>query len=415
MSPAADIGVFHPGTQHSWQTALALQQLGRLAWYATSIFYQPARFPYVLERLPAPLGPAVGRQLQRFHHPLLDPARVRTAGVIEWFERAAAVLGRPRLAQWLDFVGNASFGRALRGAASDPAVRALWGYNASSSTLFQSAEASDKLRILDRTTGDWRSYNAAMDRVADAYPHWFMPVERRIGARLIAREQREYELADVILCGSEFAGDTVRREGGGAVAAKVRVLTYGYDEGLFGQLPPPRPVESDEPVRFLYLGLAIPRKGIHHALEAIARIPPSQAQLTVVGRLGIPPQVFARFADRVSFVPTVPRAQVPAVLARHHVLVFPTHFEGAGIVLYEALAAGCALIQSDRAALAVTDRTGLLLGEPSTDELHRAMLAAIEDRDRLNAWRAAAQGEARRYSFARYRQGIADLLAEFLP
>ena len=46
------VAVFHPGTQHSWQTAFALQQLGRLQWYATSIFYKPDSLPYLLERLP---------------------------------------------------------------------------------------------------------------------------------------------------------------------------------------------------------------------------------------------------------------------------------------------------------------------------------------------------------------------------
>ena len=43
------IGVFHPGTQHSWQTALAFQEAGMLGWYATSAFYDPARWPYRLE------------------------------------------------------------------------------------------------------------------------------------------------------------------------------------------------------------------------------------------------------------------------------------------------------------------------------------------------------------------------------
>lgn len=414
MPSRADIAVFHPGTQHSWQTAFALQQLGRLAWYATSIFYRPDRFPYLLERVPGPLGRTIGDRLRRFHHPGLDPELVLTSGIVEWLERFASAAGWRRLAQRLDFLGNARFGRSLRGAVRDPAIRALWGYNGSSETLFAAPESADKLRILDRTTGDWRTYNAAMDRVVRDYPEWFLPVERRVGARQIERDQREYELADVILCGSEFAGETVRREGGAAVAPKVRVLSYGYDEALFGGLPAPRPVARDEPVRFLFLGLAIPRKGIHHALEAIARIPPAAARLTVVGQLGIPPEVFARYADRVDYRPNVPRGKVSAILAEHHVLLFPTYFEGAGIVLYEALAAGCALIQSDRAAVAVTPQTGLLLPEPSTAALHEAMLAAIEDRDRLNQWRAAAQGEAERYSFARYREGIAAFLAERL-
>lgn len=99
-------------------------------------------------------------------------------------------------------------------------------------------------------------------------------------------------------------------------------------------------------------------------------------------------------------------------MATHDVLVLPSYFEGAGIVLYEALAAGCALIQSDRCALAVTPRTGILLDRLDTDGLYEAMMATIEDRDRLDAWRAAAQPEARRYSFGQYRDNIALLLEE---
>lgn len=413
-TPSADVAVFHPGTQHSWQTAFALQQLGRLAWYATSIYRRPEAWPYRLERLPGALPRKFGEAMRRFEHPGLDPALVRTSGLTEWLERGAAAAGWPRLAERLDFWGNHRFGRSLRAPAHNPAVRALWGYNGSSASLFETPEAQARLRILDRTTGDWRAYNAAMDEVAVTHREWFLPLERRVPQRQIARDQREYCAADVILCGSEYAARTVRERGGSDAAAKVRVLSYCYDEALFADAPRPRPIPRDEPVRFLFLGLAIPRKGIHHALEAIARIPRSAARLTVVGRLGVPEATFARFADRVEYRPTVARRDVPAILAAHHALVLPTYFEGAGIVLYEALAAGCALIQSDRAALAVTPETGLLLPEPSTDALHAAMRAAIEDRPRLDAWRAAAQQEARNYSFANYREGVATLLAEAL-
>ena len=94
------VAVFHPGTQHSWQTATALQQLGRLEFFATSIFHQPERWPYRLERLaPGALGARLRREFGRFSHPALDPALVRTAGLAEWMERLAARAGWPALAR----------------------------------------------------------------------------------------------------------------------------------------------------------------------------------------------------------------------------------------------------------------------------------------------------------------------------
>jgi len=87
------VAVFHPGTQHSWQTAYALQQLERLEWYATSIFYKPDSLPYLLERLPGPLGRRLGHEFSRFRHQGLDPQQVRTAGLAEWLERIVSRLG----------------------------------------------------------------------------------------------------------------------------------------------------------------------------------------------------------------------------------------------------------------------------------------------------------------------------------
>src|SRR5688500_6291069 len=120
MAPRRDVAVFHPGTQHSWQTALALQQLDRLAWYATSTFYRPERLPYRLERLPGPFGRKLGARLRRFGHPGLDPALVRTSGWVEWLERAAAAAGLDALARRLDYLGNTRFPRGLRRAAAEP-------------------------------------------------------------------------------------------------------------------------------------------------------------------------------------------------------------------------------------------------------------------------------------------------------
>lgn len=408
------VAVFHPGTQHSWQTALALQQLGRLAWYATSIFYQPDRFPYRLERmLPGPLGRRAHAEFRRFSHPLLDPAMVRTTGLAEWFERLAARAGWRGLASRIDMWGNRRFVDRIAAdiRSSDPF--ALWGYNGSSATSFALAKQLGRTCILDRTNGDFRVYNAMMADIADRFGDWFLPVEREVPQSTIAQDEREYALADTILVGSPFAAQTIRQAvPDPAIHAKLRVLEYCYDEAMFAAAPPPAPVDCKGPVKFLFLGLVIPRKGIHHVLEAIARIPASQAELTIVGEMRVPARAFAPYADRVTFQPTVARADVPAIMREHHVLMLPSYFEGAGIVLYEALASGCALIQSDRCTPAVSERTGIMLDRLDTDAVHQAMLAAIEDRDRLDHWRAHAIEEAQAFTFARYRENVARLLAD---
>ncbi len=405
------VAVFHPGTQHSWQTALALQDLDLLAWYATSIFYQPDRWPYRLERwAPGAARVRLHNEFRRFSQPRLDPELVRTAGLAEWAERLAARAGWERLARRIDRLGNHRFVRQIAAELRSPQKFAIWGYNGSALSGFTLARTLGRPCILDRTIGDYREYNALMDQVAERYGEWFLPEDRRIAAAQIARDDAEYDLADRIVVGSAHAADTIRRHAAPRIAAKLTVLPYCFDEALFGNLPPPAPIPAGQPVRLLFVGQAHPRKGIHHLLEAFARLPAAAATLTIVGELRVPRAVFARHAARVNYLPQVARADIPAIMARHHVLVFPSYFEGSALSLLEALAAGLAIVQTPAAGNGVTPATGLLLARPDSDLLHDALRDAIGDRARLQQWRVAAQAEARRYGFAHYRENIATLL-----
>jgi glycosyltransferase involved in cell wall biosynthesis len=250
-----------------------------------------------------------------------------------------------------------------------------------------------------------------MAKLAETHGDWFQDRYTIVDDYLIERDDAEYDAADLIVCGSEYCAETIRTHSPVAgVADKLRVLPYCFDETLFGAAPAPAPADRSGPVRFLFVGQAGVRKGIHHVLEAIAQIPRSEAELTIVGHLVIPPEIFARYQDRVNYLPTVPRGQIPAIMARHHAMVFPSYFEGSSLSLLEGLASGLALIQTPQAGNGVTADTGILLQEPDTEQTVAAMRGLIGDRDRLDHFRSHAQEEARNYTFARYRENIAGLL-----
>jgi len=204
------VAVVHPGTQHSWQTAKALQDLGLLEFYATSIFYQPERWPYRIERyLPRGLRAALHKEFRRAEHPGLDPGLVKTGGLIEWCERLMTRRGFRRTAVALDRIGNRRFARLIDREIHSPAPFALWGYNSSSLESFLAAGNVGRRCILDRTIGDWRFYNEIMRPVFDAYGDWFHPGDREMGQYMIERDDAEYEAADLIVCGSEHCAATV--------------------------------------------------------------------------------------------------------------------------------------------------------------------------------------------------------------
>ncbi|QKG71924.1 glycosyltransferase family 4 protein [Erythrobacter mangrovi] len=407
------VAVFHPGTQHSWQTARALQDLGQLAFYATSICYDPGKWPYKAVRFPGPIGAALHREFSRFDIPGIDPGRIRTHGWQEWGERMAARAGLPAVARLLDTAGNRSFAQFASKEAIRADASAIWGYDNCALEAFAKLNGGSIKRILDVTIAPRRVLNRIMAQLHDEWPQFFVSTRREIPPLILKRTEQELALADTIVVGSPFVRDTIISETPDPeIAQRIRVLPYCFDEALFAASPLPQARKQGEPVKFLFVGSVGPRKGAHLLLEAFLRIPEAEAQLTLLGSLDMPSATFTRYSDRVTHINQVPRSQVPAIMAQHDALVLPSFFEGSAITLLEALASGLALIQSQNAGLGGTAETGFVLDQLTIDALEEAILTTLSDRERLLDWRHNARQRARDFTYARYRQHIASLLAE---
>ena len=404
--------VLHPGTQHSRQTALALQELDRLAFLVTGLFDHPDSAPHrVANQLPGFLQRPFKRELSRFASPGLDPAKMRAFPFYELPERIATRAGAPGLGRQIDAILNRAFGKKVAAIARREGPMALWGYDNSAFAAFADPRTKDCPKILDRTIADGRYWNEEIERIADTHGDWLVGGTPAWSEQRIARNDIEYAEADRIVCGSPFVAQSIQKyspvEG---LAEKLRVLPYSYDAILFAGAPLPKPVPKKEPVRFLFAGQVTARKGIQHLLAAIKALPSTEARLTLVGPIMVPERLLAPFADRVDILGPVTRAEIPAIMQAHHALVFPSHFEGSAVVLIEAMASGLAIIQTAAAGLGASEASGIVLDSPSAEAVEEAMRKLAADRDTLHAMRLAAMNESKLRDFAAYRSSIAALL-----
>ena len=401
------VGVFHPGSQHAWQTATAFQEAGALGWYATSVHFHPGS---AAVRLGERVSKRLKRELLRRHFPLLDPAKVRRFGVIEFAEIAARRLHWERAAHHLNVAGNRRFGaQAIRLIRREP-VDVVWGYNSSSLEVFRWAKGQGLTCVLDQTIGHPAAMNAALQGEAERHPAYLRAGYRPFDARWIAQQNEEAALADLVLCGSDFCARTIIAQG--CDSAKIRVVPYGYDETLFSETLPERKAPHGRPLDLLFVGQVGLRKGAPHLLQAMDRLPESVARLTLVGRLDIPEATFARHAARVRHIPQLPRREVVAHFRNADAFVFPSLFEGSAVVLNEALGAGLALIQSEAAGDGAREgETGTILPEVSAEALADAIAALHREPQRLDAWRAAAWAGRGGRRWADYRARVRGVLA----
>ena len=405
------VGVFHPGTQHSWQSALAFQESDQLGWYATSVFYDDRRWPYRIENwLPAPIAKRMQREFRRRYTPLLDPDLVRTFGLDEWLETAAQRLNFHSLAHRFNVRGNRRFAEGVIKLIEREPVDIVWGYNSASLEVFEWAKRRGLRCILDQTIGHSRSFNRVMAEEHLRHPDFFPDFNLLRDDSWICKEDEEVALADLVVVGSEFCYQSMIDNG--CPASKLRIVPYGFDESLFPDVRPTRRPLSGRPVEFLFVGAVHPRKGVSYLLEAFEGIPPDQASLTLVGVTVMPPETFRRYAGRVRYIPQIPRSEVAAYFCGADVFIFPSLFEGSALVLYEAVGAGLGIIQSAASGTGVaSDRSnGIILDQVTVESLTEAIETVLNNKPYIEAWSDASWRLRPQYSWQTYRHRARELL-----
>ncbi len=165
----------------------------------------------------------------------------------------------------------------------------------------------------------------------------------------LSRRYVHLRSARKILVGNQDAFERVPA----AWRGRCELVPYAGVEHDYFVPPASRPASG--PVQLLYVGRIVPYKGLELLLRAVAVAGPRcDLQLRVVGD-GNPAYVaFCRqlttdlgLAERVQFVPGVPRPHLRELYQQADVFCFPTLCDTYGVALLEAMSCGCAVAVSD--------------------------------------------------------------------
>jgi len=175
--------------------------------------------------------------------------------------------------------------------------------------------------------------------------------ECRTGTRLdrpspwiIAREEREYRLADRILLLSSFAQNSMIDEG--VDAAKLRLLPLGARLDQFRPLPEVMEARcarilSGQPLRILWVGTLCYRKGMLDMLEILRSPEHERFQFRFVGPVPKETKKLVKSLHPLAeIVSKQPQHELPRWYAEGDLFVLPTLEDGFPVVLAQANAAG---------------------------------------------------------------------------
>jgi glycosyltransferase involved in cell wall biosynthesis len=175
----------------------------------------------------------------------------------------------------------------------------------------------------------------------------------RASAWMIGREEREYELADVVFVLSSFAHRSFVEQG--YPADKLRLLPLGSQLELFR--PKPEVIEqrcerilSGNPLRVLTVGSFSYQKGILDLAE-IARKGKGRFEFCFVGSVAKEAVDASRKArEDIHFVAKQRQQHLPGFYAQADLFLFPTIQDGYAVVLAQAQANGLPILATPNCA-----------------------------------------------------------------
>jgi len=351
---------------------MAFQQNNCLAWYATSVFYKPEQFPYNLAKFAPPNKQTkILSRLKRRYHPELNPELVQTFGLSEWLETAAVHVGARKLAAAIDRKGNDLFGIGIGRLLTKRPVDLVWGYNNSSFVAFKAAKQLGIVCVLDQTIGHPKALEESLGEQHFRFPEFFFSSPQHRSDLLQARNEGEMDLADLIVVGSEFCRSTIPVQ----YQEKTITVSYGHNLDIDDS---PRTRQLGVP-KFIFVGSVGPRKGIPQLLKAFSSLN-DIASLTILGPIDCPKEALTPYFNHsnITFLGGVPRSQVEAHIRNADYFIFPSLFEGGGIVLYEAAAVGLPIVQSRFCGDGCDGTNGTVLSDVSSETISEAVQKIVQ-------------------------------------
>ena len=279
----------------------------------------------------------------------------------------------------------------LKGQNLDPRFDCFFGFNTNCLETLRVLKARGIFTIVDQVdpglveeqlvvqeAAHWAGWEKAPGRLPEAY--W-----RRL--------REEWTLADAVLVNSAWSRDALVQQG--VPAAKIMVVPLAIDLPALGSITP---VNPEGPLKVIWLGSVILRKGIQYLVEAARMLQKDNIEFILAGPVGISPEVVKEFPANMKLLGRVTRDQLQNVYRQGHVFVLPTISDGFAITQLEAMAHGLPVITTPNCGRVVTDgQDGLVV--PAKDAVALAKAISRLDRDRAEVRRMSVQAleTVRRY------------------
>jgi len=293
---------------------------------------------------------------------------------------------------------------------------AVYAYEDGALATFRAAKRLGISCYYDLPIGYWRAGQKIFEQQREERPEWSVTLAGlQNSEEKLLRKDEEIYLADKIYVASKFTAEALREFPG--KLPRVEVIPYGF--------PPATEKRSysqsqNDPLKILFVGALTQRKGIANLLEAVDRFK-DHVSLTLVGRKPhLPCKPLDHHLAKHKWISTLPHGEVLKLMRAHDVLIFPSLFEGFGLVITEAMSQGTPVITTDRTAgpdILEDGVEGWIVKPGSTSALEVAIDHLLSSRSSVIEAGKAAMERARKRPWEVYGRELAEsiMAKEYVP
>jgi glycosyltransferase involved in cell wall biosynthesis len=266
----------------------------------------------------------------------------------------------------------------------------------------------------DLPIGYWRSSQLLLSLERKKWPEWSATLTGLTDSeQKLSNKDKELKLADCIFVASSFTASTLHHFPGSL--PPIVVIPYGFPsvDGIRAY----KPFAGVRRLKILFVGGLSQRKGIADLFNAVDALS-ERVELTIVGskpNISCPALETALAKHR--WIPTLPHYAILQLMRQQDVLVFPSLFEGFGLVITEAMSQGTPVITTERTAgpdLIKDGENGWLIEAGSTSGLQASIERLIGKPEMLPKVGKAAMETARCRPWEVYGMELAKAIEKYI-
>ena len=394
--------ISHSGKQYSYQTALALQEVGLLKKYITSLYYKPSEFPYnLVSKLPKSLSQKLNdKLLKRKFEVKLNGNRIVSVPYFELIELFIKKI--PSINKIIDpnTLRNVLFDRYVsKYLINDCDI--FHSFDGCALYSFKKAKEKGIITILDLPIV---SYNYSYILKEEYEKHG-----KKWEIKGTDRKDGELELADYILVPSDFVVSSLIDKG--IKQEKIIKIPYGVSLEKFDQC---NTKKRDNIFRIIFVGSIGVRKGVHYLLEAYKQLSLPNSELVLVGYFsGDEKWILEKYSGIYKHIGKVSYDELPQYLKSSDIFVFPSLLEGSALITYDAMACRLPSIVTENAGSIVRDGIdGFVIPIKSVEALKEKILTLYKNKELRITMGENARKYVDNYTWDKYRQRVSEVIKD---